>query len=417
MINITTLSNGFRIATDYIPHVDTVSIGVWIKCGARNETEQTNGVAHFLEHMAFKGTTTRTAKGIAESIEQVGGYLNAYTSREATAYYAHVMKEDVGLAVDILQDILNNSTFSTEELEKEREVILQEIGQSYDTPDDIIFDYFQERAYPNQSMGRPILGPVDNIRSFDRDVIASFIRDQYCPSRMVLAAAGNIDHEALCRLGERFFGQKTRLILSKQQPSQYEGGLFYENRSLEQAHIVIGMESVNSYSSDYYTMSLYSSILGDGMSSRLFQEIREKRGLVYSIYSFQSSYSDTGTFGIYAGCDPKKPQELIPVVIDELKYFANSITLAEVQKAKNQLKARLTMSMESTSGRCQRIANQILIFDRYISQAEITAQIEEVTRSKIAELSSGILCGPPVLVALGKDLTLPSDHEIKAMLN
>ena len=416
MINITTLSNGFRIATDYIPHVETASIGIWVKCGARKESQQTNGIAHFLEHMAFKGTAKRSAKEIAESIESVGGYLNAYTSREATAYYAHVMKEDTALALDILQDILNNSTFDPDELEKEREVILQELGQSYDTPDDIIFDYFQETAYPNQSMGRPILGPASNIKSFDRNMIAEFMADHYCPSRMVLAAAGNVDHDALCKLAEAYFGNRTILTHEPYTPSEYKGGYFYENRSLEQAHLVIGMEGVSSHSPDYYTMNIYASILGDGMSSRLFQEIREKRGLVYSIYSFHSSYSDTGTFGIYAGCDPQKAPELVPVALNELKHFPTTLTAEEIQKAKNQAKARLTMAMESTSGRCQRLANQLLIFDREIPIKEVAAKIDAVTQEDIAGLSSKILHTSPILTALGKDLNLPSETDIKFML-
>jgi predicted Zn-dependent peptidase len=417
MINITTLSNGFRIATDYIPHVETASIGVWVKCGARNETQQTNGIAHFLEHMAFKGTITRSAKEIAESIESVGGYLNAYTSREATAYYAHVMKEDIPLALDILQDILNHSTFDPTELEKERDVILQEIGQSYDTPDDIVFDYFQETAYPAQSMGRPILGPADNIKRFTREEISGFMAMNYCPSKMVLAAAGNVDHDALCKLAETYFGNKPMLFHEKLVPADYQGGLFYENRSLEQAHIVLGLEGVNSKSEHYYTMSIYASILGDGMSSRLFQEIREKRGLVYSIYSFNSSYSDTGIFGIYAGCDPQKASELIPVALNELKHFPNTLTPTEIQKAKNQLKARLTMSMESTSGRCQRLANQVLIFDRYIPQSEISGNIDAVKQTDIETLSSRILNMPPILTAIGKDLVLPSIEDVKTILN
>jgi predicted Zn-dependent peptidase len=416
MINITTLSNGFRIATDYIPHVETASIGIWVKCGARKETVETNGIAHFLEHMAFKGTTTRTAKEIAESIESVGGYLNAYTSREATAYYAHVLKEDAPLALDILQDILNNSVFDPEELEKERDVILQEVGQSYDTPDDIIFDYFQETAYPNQSMGRPILGPSSNIRSFSRDMIAKFMKDHYCPSRMVLAAAGNVDHDALCTLAEGYFGIHKILTHEDPAPSVYTGGHFYENRTLEQAHVVMGMEGVSSHSADYYTMSIYSGILGDGMSSRLFQEIREKRGLVYSIYSFSSSYSDTGTFGIYAGCDPQRVPELIPAALNELKQFPHTLTAEDIKKAKNQLKARLTMSMESTSGRCQRLANQLLIFDREVPLNEIVAKVEAVTQADIAELSSKILHTPAILTALGKDLKLPSVDDIHVML-
>lgn len=417
MIQVTTLSNGFRIATDYIPTVETASIGVWVNCGARNEVQSNNGCAHFLEHMAFKGTSTRNAKEIAESIEQVGGYLNAYTSRESTAYYAHVMKQDVELAFDILQDILNNSVFAESELEKEREVILQEIGQSYDTPDDIVFDYFQETAFSNQSMGRPILGPSENIKSFSRDTISSFMQQQYCPSKMVLSAAGNINHEALCKLAEKAFGSKQPHAVSQLEPARYTGGAFYEDRTLEQAHLVMGFKGLAMSDDAYYPMNIYSAILGDGMSSRLFQEIREKRGLVYSIYSFHSAYSDAGVFGVYAGCDPSKTMELITVVAEELKGFASTFSNAEVQKAKNQLKARLAMSMESTSGRCQRLANQIIMFGRPIEQSEIIQKVDAVSQADIQAVANSIWLNEPVLTAVGQKLNLPNQADLKAMFH
>jgi predicted Zn-dependent peptidase len=247
-------------------------------------------------------------------------------------------------------------------------------------------------------------------------MIAQFMADHYCPSRMVLAAAGNIDHDALCKLAEGYFGTRKVLTHEAPAPSVYTGGHFYENRTLEQAHVVMGMGGISSHSADYYTMNIYSGILGDGMSSRLFQEIREKRGLVYSIYSFHSSYSDTGTFGIYAGCDPQRVPELIPAALNELKQFPNTLTAEEIRKAKNQSKARLTMSMESTSGRCQRLANQLLIFDRAIPLNEISAKIEAVTQADIVELSSKILHTPAILTAIGKDLKLPSVDDINAML-
>lgn len=415
MIQVTTLSNGFRIATDYIPTVETASIGVWVKCGARNETQANNGVAHFLEHMAFKGTSTRNAKEIAESIEQVGGYLNAYTSRESTAYYAHVLKQDVGLAFDILQDILNDSVFDVGELEKEREVILQEIGQCYDTPDDIIFDYFQETAFANQPMGRSILGPSENIKAFTRETVAGFMQQYYCPSKLVLAVAGNVDHDAICRMAEEKFGRKLPLVSGTLDVAQYTGGVLYENRTLEQAHIVLGFKGVSMKDASYYPMNIYSAILGDGMSSRLFQEIREKRGLVYSIYSFHSAYSDAGVFGVYAGCDPKKSMELINVVAGELRHFSDTLSEQEVQKAKNQFKARLAMSMESTSGRCQRLANQLLMFDRPIEQREVIEKIDAVSLEDIQRAATDVWRSEPILTAIGNELELPKQDVLHSM--
>ena len=415
MVTITTLKNGFRIATDYIDHVETAAVGIWVNTGARSESKELNGVAHFLEHMAFKGTQTRTAKQIAETVERVGGYLNAYTSREVTAYYAQVMSKDVALTVDILQDILLNSTFDTDELERERDVILQEIGQCYDTPDDIVFDYFQEVAFPDQAMGRPILGPSTNIRSFSRETIMNFMKDHYCPSKMILSAAGKVDHDELCQLAERYFSTPV-LEDKKYETAEYNGGFFYENRDLEQAHVVLGLNGLSFDDSDFYAWKLYSTILGDGMSSRLFQEIREKRGLVYSVYSFQSSFQDAGIFGVYAGCDPSKTMELIPVVIEELKTFSESVTEDELEKAKNQTIAHLAMALESTSARCQRLANQLLMYGRAISQNEITKNIQAVSLQDIQDVAQKMLQSKPTLVCVGKDLELPSEEKVTEML-
>lgn len=406
-VNVTTLQNGVRIVTDYIDHVETASIGVWVKCGARQETEASNGIAHFLEHMAFKGTKTRNAKQIAESIESVGGFLNAYTSREATAYYAHVLKDDVGLAFDILQDILNNSIFDEQELERERGVILQEIGQTYDTPDDIIFDYFQDTAYPNQSIGRPILGPIRNIKAFTRDQIKGFMDINYCATKLVISAAGKVDHEAICAQVEKAFGDRKNLNVPKNGKSFYEGGIHKDTRELEQTHVVLGFEGVHHQDPDYYNLTVLAAILGDGMSSRLFQEVREKRGLVYSIYTFNSSYSDSGVFGVYAATSPNQLNEMFPAITAELKNIHGSIEEEEIKKAKNQLKARLMMSMESTSGRCQRLANQHLIFDRYIPQAEILEKIEAVTKSRIIELAPKIFNSKITLVGVGDLKQMP----------
>ena len=298
---LSTLANGLRVATDRVDTVDTVSLGIWVDVGTRHEAADINGVAHFLEHMAFKGTERRSALAIAEEIEAVGGHLNAYTSRESTAYYAKVLKEDVPLALDILSDILQHSTFEPQELERERAVILQEIGQANDTPDDIIFDHFQECAYPDQAMGRPVLGRPEIIRQLGRDAVLAYLRDHYGAQRMVLAAAGNLDHDHVASLAEKLLGDLPAERSATTEPARYAGGDRREERDLEQLHLVLGFPGPVLGDPDFYAASVLSTAFGGGMSSRLFQEIREKRGLVYTIHSFVHGYRDGGLFGIYAG--------------------------------------------------------------------------------------------------------------------
>ena len=311
-IGLSTLSNGLRIATDRIDTVDTVSLGLWVDVGTRHEPAEVNGVAHFLEHMAFKGTERRSALVIAEEIEAVGGQLNAYTSRESTAYYAKVLKEDLPLAVDILADILQHSTFASAELERERTVILQEIGQANDTPDDIVFDHFQECAYPEQAMGRPVLGRPEIIRRLDRDAVVAYQRDHYGAERMVLAAAGNLEHDRLGDLAEKLLADLPAKRAVETEVARYTGGDRREPRDLEQLHLVLGFPGPSLAEPDFYTASVLSTALGGGMSSRLFQEIREKRGLVYAIHSFVHGYRDSGLFGIYAGTGESEAAELVP---------------------------------------------------------------------------------------------------------
>ncbi|HYU13573.1 MAG TPA: pitrilysin family protein, partial [Stellaceae bacterium] len=323
---ITTLSNGLRVVTDRIDTVDTVSLGLWVDVGTRHEAPQINGVAHFLEHMAFKGTERRSARAIAEEIEAVGGHLNAYTSRESTAYYAKVLKEDLPLALDILADILMHSSFEPTELERERTVILQEIGQANDTPDDIIFDYFQERAFPDQAMGRPVLGSPDIIRRLSRESVMGYLRDHYGAARMVLSAAGNLEHARVVDLAEKLLSEMPAERAVTSEPAQYVGGDRRQERELEQLHLVIGFPGLPLGDPDYYAASVLSTAFGGGMSSRLFQEVREKRGLVYSIHSFAHGYRDGGLFGIYAGTGEEEAAELLPVLCDETMRLADGLT-------------------------------------------------------------------------------------------
>jgi predicted Zn-dependent peptidase len=400
-LRITTLENGMRVITDRMESVETVSLGVWVDVGTRHEPAEINGVAHLLEHMAFKGTERRSALDIAAEIEAVGGHLNAYTSREHTAYYAKVLKEDMALAVDILGDILQHSVFDQRELERERTVILQEIGQANDTPDDIIFDLFQERAFPDQAMGRPVLGRSEIISRVGRDTVAQYMRRNYGAPGMVLTAAGNIDHDTLVALARRTFVALSPERLGRSEPARYAGGDLREERDLEQVHVVLGFPGFPYGDPDYYAASVVSSALGGGMSSRLFQEIREKRGLVYAIYSFTHAYSDAGLFGVYAGTGEDEVAELIPALCDEIRRLGAGFDAAELGRARAQLKAGLLMSLESTTARCEQQAAHMLVFGRPLDIDDMVMRIDAVDDAAVGRVARRLLAAPPTVTALG----------------
>jgi predicted Zn-dependent peptidase len=406
-VSITTLSSGLTILTERMDRVETVSFGAYIGAGTRHETAAENGVAHFLEHMAFKGTATRSAIDIAEAIENVGGHINAYTSREQTAYYVKLLKEDLALGVDIIGDILCHSSFDGAELERERGVILQEIGQANDTPDDIVFDHFQSAAYPSQPMGRPVLGTESIIRSMKREALPGFMNQHYTPNNMVVAACGNLEHAQVVDLVAQHFADLPHATAEEPMPADYTGGEFREVRDLDQAHIVLGFAAPGYGEPDYYPSMLLSTLLGGGMSSRLFQEIREKRGLVYSIYSFTAPARDGGLFGIYAGTGESEAAELMPVTLEELAKVQEHVTSAELNRARAQLKAGLLMSLESTGSRCEQVARQWQIFGRIIPASETVAKIEAVTEQDIRAVAAKIFRTRPTLATLGPIAQVP----------
>jgi predicted Zn-dependent peptidase len=399
--SVTTLANGLRVVTTSIPHVETVTCGLWVDVGARHEPAHINGISHVLEHMAFKGTTRRSALEIAEEIEAVGGYLNAYTSREATAYHARILKDNLPLAIDILADILQNSTFDATEFAREQSVIIQEIGQTYDTPDDIIFDYFQHTCFPDQPMGRAILGTTEIIQSLTPAQVKKYMNDHYGMRQMVFAAAGKLEHEQIVDMIGQKFESLPQDCPKEKTPAVYKGGTFHQVRELEQTHVILGTEGLPFGHKDYYAISILSTILGGGMSSRLFQEVREKRGLVYSIYTFASSYQDSGIFGIYAGTSPSKVKELLPVVRNELEKFPKSLKMSEINRAKAQLKAGLMMSLESTTSRCEQLANHLMIYGRPITPDEILQKVDSVTLEQIDALAERLFSAPQTLITLG----------------
>jgi len=411
-INLTRLPNGLTVVTERMDRVETVSFGAYVASGTRNELAEENGVSHFLEHMAFKGTARRSAARIAEEIENVGGHINAYTAREQTAYYVKLLKEDLALGADIIGDILTHSTFLPEELERERGVILQEIGQANDTPDDIIFDHFQETAFPGQPMGRPTLGTDALIRNMRRDTLTGYMRTHYTTGNIVVAAAGNLHHEEVVSLAERHFADLPTAPLETPLPGRYEGGEFRKARELDQVHVVLGFPSVGYGDPDYYPVLLLSTLLGGGMSSRLFQEIREKRGLVYSIYSFTAPFNDGGLFGIYAGTGEDEAKELVPVTLEELQKVqlasgAGQVRQEELDRARAQLKSSLLMSLESTGSRCEQLARQLQVFGRLIPTAETVARINAVTLDDIARAARRLFRGRPTLTALGPVTHIP----------
>ncbi len=417
-VQITTLDNGLRVISQPMTTVETVSVGVWVDTGARNETKPLNGISHLLEHMAFKGTERRDAYTIAAEIEAVGGHLNAYTSREQTAYFAKILKADLALSVDMLGDILCRSTFEPEELAREKDVVIQEIGQAHDTPDDIVFDHFQETAYPDQSLGRPVLGSADGVAALERDALFGYLKEHYTAPAMVLAAAGRLDHDRLVSLAEEAFGGLPSGQAPRADGARYDGGDFRADRELEQLHLLIGVDGLSYDDKDFATMQVLSTLFGGGMSSRLFQEVREKRGLAYSVFSFSSSYVDGGLFGVYAGTGPDEGRELAEVVCDELRRVCDGVEADELARAKAQLKSGMLMSLESTFARCEQMARHMLIYGRPKSIAEIVGEIDAVDEPAVVRCMERLLaCGEPTVAALGPTKCLPDYDALAARLN
>lgn len=403
MTKIITLDNGLRLAADEMKEVETVSIGVFVNTGSRNETSEINGISHFLEHMAFKGTKTRSAKQIAEEFEGIGGRINAYTSKEKTVYYVKVLKKHAEFAVEFLADILQNSTFDAVELEKERGVILQEIAMTNDTPDDIIFDYFQETAFPDQALGRSILGPVKNIKKFKREHFLDYVGRQYNYSNMAVVAAGAIKEKDLEKWVKKYFNQLGTSKIKATEAGKYHGGNFSKEKSLEQVNLVMGFKGTSYKDKDYYKTQILAMVLGGGMSSRLFQEVREERGLAYSIYAFNYAYDDSGTFGIYAGTTPQKANELVSATCEEIKKICEKIGDQELTRVKTQFEAGLLMAKESTSSRMQKLGSDIFTKNRIVSDEEIRKEIAAVSKGQLVKLANKIFIGAkPTFASIGK---------------
>jgi predicted Zn-dependent peptidase len=384
--------------------------------GGRHETAPQNGIAHFLEHMAFKGTKRRTALQIAEEIEDVGGYINAYTSREMTAYYARVLQADVALALDVIADIVLNPAFVKKEIEVERHVILQEIGQALDTPDDIIFDWLQEASYPDQSFGRTILGPSEKVAKFNRADLQGFVKENYGPAQMILAAAGGVDHDAIVKQAEALFGGLRAQPQRAFQAATFQGSERREIKDLEQAHFAMAFDAPGYRHPDVYTAQVYAMAMGGGMSSRLFQKIREERGLCYSIFAQSGAYEDAGQITLYAGTSAEEIGDLATLTIDEMKRAADDMSEAEVARARAQIKAGMLMGLESPSSRAERIARLLAIYGRVPEVSEAVARIDAVSTADVRRYAGDVTGAGAALALYGPVDRAPSLEAIRQRL-
>ena len=403
-VRVTNLDTGIRIVTHEMGHLESATLGVWVGAGSRSELEDEHGLSHLLEHMAFKGTRTRSAADIADQIESVGGEVNAATSVETTSYYARVLKDDVPLALDILSDILRNSIFDPGELQREQHVILQEIGAALDTPEDRVYDMFAEAAFPAQALGRNILGTAATVQAAGSPMLVNYLNRHYRGPAMVLSASGAVDHDAIVDMANRAFDGVEHAAGPKPASARYKGGEKRELRDLMETQIMLGFEGLPYGSKDFYAVQILSAIIGGGMSSRLFQEVREKRGLCYSIYAFHWGFADTGVFGVHAATGPDDVDELMPVVVDELGMAAEQIGEHELKRAGAQLRAGLLMTLESPAARAGQLARQMLLFGRVIPPEELVAKIDAITVDDLHDLADRIFRGgTPTLATIGPE--------------
>ncbi|HMG77383.1 MAG TPA: pitrilysin family protein [Xanthobacteraceae bacterium] len=417
-VEVTTLKSGINVVTDTMPHLETASLGVWVASGSRDERRDEHGISHFLEHMAFKGTKRRSARQIAEEIEAVGGDLNAATGAESTIYHARMLKADVPLALDVLADILSEPTFEHEELIREQSVIVQEIGAVADTPDDLVFEHLNALAFPDQSLGRSILGTASTVRSLDGRILRDYLARNYRAPDMVVAAAGAVDHAAVVADVERRFASFAGPASPLPEPARFGGGSHVEKRELEQVHIAMALPGIAVTDPTIYSLEAFTSILGGGMSSRLFQEARERRGLCYTISSFHMPYSDIGIFALYAGTDAADTAELMRVIVGEIAGAADTISEPEIARAKAQMKASLLMALESSGARINQLARQMITYGRPLAVAELVEKVDAVTvetaraagraliaRGKMATSVLGLGAGLESAAAIAETLT------------
>ena len=400
-VRFTTLPSGLRVVTDAAPHLRTAALGVFVSAGSRHEADDEHGLSHLLEHMAFKGTRRRSAREIAEAIEDAGGDLNAETGVEQTAYFARVLGEEVDLALDVLADILTESRFDAEELGREKNVIIQEIGAVEDTPDDLVFDLFTAAAWPEQPIGRPILGTREGVAAFDRHAIDAYLLRHYRAGASIVAAAGAVDHDHIAARAEALLGAFGAASAAPPRPAAYRGGEILVRKKLEQTHIVVGFEGRAVRAPDHDAAHLFAAATGGGMSSRLFQEVRERRGLAYSIYAFHWAYSDSGLFGFYAGAAAKDAGELMAAALDCLAEATERLDQGEVRRAKAQMKVSTLTALESPSARAQQLARQTFVYGAPLSLEDMLARIDAITVDDVRRAGAAMLASSPTVAAIG----------------
>lgn len=403
-VKISQLDNGLQVVTDPMDGVESTALGLWFKVGARYETASLSGMAHFIEHMLFKGTERRSSFAISEEIEATGGYLNAYTSRENTAFYARMLSQDTALCLDVLSDILQHSCFDPADIEREQTVISQEIAQADDAPDDVVFTDFQSQAFAEQGLGQSVLGTQQTLSNITRESAMDFWQYHYRPDKAILVASGDVDHDDFVAMAEKLFWPNLgeRGPREMPPPANYTGGVTLKNRPLEQVHTVLGFEGASVTDPRFFTSAVLSTLLGGGSSSRLFQEIRERRGLAYHVGAHTSGYADTGLFSVYAGTAPEAEVELLSVLIDEFKRLADTrVPEAEIERARAQIRASVLMGRESTSSRAEDAAQQMLVYGIPRSVSDLIGQLNAVDADSIREEAQFMLSRPVTLSAVG----------------
>ena len=414
---ISKLANGLTVASMTMAGAHSVNVGVWVKAGGRDELAGENGIAHMLEHMAFKGTKRRSARQIAVEVESLGGYMNAHTAREETAYYIRILPEHMPLAVDVLFDILNHSTMPEDEIERERGVILQEIGQSLDTPDDVVFENFSAASYQGHKLGDSILGSAESVSGFSRDDLARFMTRYYGSEQMILIATGAVNHDDLIAEAERHSGDIRQATSPVRAKPSWTGGRIIETRQLEQSHVIAGLSAPAATDSERYAMMLLSNLYGGGMASRLFQQVREQRGLCYSIFSFAQMFSDAGVFGIYAGTAAEDVDEMLTVSAAALQEMKHDLSDEEVERGKSQMRAAILMGQESVSGMTEAMARQLILFGHVRTADEVAQSVNALTKDNVIAMIERLCAdAAPAISVIGPSDKVMSNDALKGLL-
>jgi predicted Zn-dependent peptidase len=415
-VQVTSLPSGLSVVTETTPHVKTAAIGVFVAAGTRYERAGEHGLSHFIEHMAFKGTRRRSAREIAEAIENVGGDLNAETGVERTSYFARVLGSDVALALDVIGDLLTESAFDPDELEREKNVILQEIGSVEDTPDDLVFDLLTATAWPDQPIGRPILGTRERVEAFDRPAIDDYLTRRYSAGATVVGAAGAVEHNHILELVQSRLERLPAARATAEEGAAYRGGETKRSQRLEQTHVAVGFEGRSVGAPDHDAAQVFAAAVGGGMSSRLFQEVREKRGLAYSIYGFHWDFIDTGLFGFYAGSADKDAAEVVAASLDCLAEAAHALDESEIRRTKAQMKVSLVTAFEQPAARVHQLSRQMQVYGRPLSFDEMLARVDAITVEDVRKTGAAMLRSPPAVAVIGAVGKLPGQAKIARAL-